>query len=118
MFWLCVAIIAVLYIVSNLYLERNVPVSEVVLIILCVPRLHDIGRSGWLVAPPLALEIGAAVAAFSLLPADRALPVMGVVTLIIAALVVWLGCIPGDPAANRFGEPPSPGIKFERPKRP
>ncbi|QGZ93461.1 DUF805 domain-containing protein [Terricaulis silvestris] len=116
MFWLCVVIIVALYVVLNFYFQRRTPVSEVVLVILCVPRLHDIGRSGWLVLAPLALEIGAVIAAFSLLPRDSALPVLGIVTLIIAGLIIWLGCIPGDPASNRFGDPPAPGIKFERPK--
>jgi uncharacterized membrane protein YhaH (DUF805 family) len=116
MFWLCVAIIVVLYGVVTFYFQRRTPVSEVVLVILCVPRLHDIGRSGWLVLGPLALEIGAAIAAFTFLPPGSALPALGIVTLIVAGLIVWLGCIPGDPGSNRYGDSPPPGIKFERPK--
>lgn len=112
-YWLCVGVIVVLYAASNIYLERNVPVSEIVLVLLCVPRLHDIGRSGWLVVGPLVFEIGAVVAAFSLLPQQTALAVAGVATIIITALLVWLGCIPGDTAANRFGEPPAPGLTFK-----
>ena len=118
MYWLCVAVIAVFYCVMNFYFQKRSPISEIVLIILCVPRLHDIGRSGWFVLIPLALEIGAAVASFSSLPADRALAVMGIVTLSIAGLIIWLGCVPGDPAINRFGDAPPPGIKFQRANNP
>ncbi|MCX7359333.1 MAG: DUF805 domain-containing protein [Alphaproteobacteria bacterium] len=118
MYWLCVGVIVVLYVASNLLLERSVPVSEVILVILCVPRLHDIGLSGWLVVAPLALEICAVIAAFSLLPQEQALAAGGLVTLIIAALVIWLGIIPGNAAANRFGEPPQPGLTFKPPKKP
>jgi uncharacterized membrane protein YhaH (DUF805 family) len=117
MYWLCVAIIAALYLGMNFFFQEHTPISEVVLVILCVPRLHDIGRSGWFALIPIALEIGAAVAAFSSLPPDTALAVMGIIVLIFAGLIIWLGCIPGDPSTNRFGEAPAPGIDFKRAKR-
>jgi uncharacterized membrane protein YhaH (DUF805 family) len=113
-YWLCVAIIAVLYFAMNFVFRTRTPISEVVLIFLCVPRLHDIGRSGWLVLIPLALEVGGAIAAFSSLPPGTGLAVMGVIVLLIAGLIIWLGCVRGDQSANRFGEAPSPGIEFKR----
>lgn len=118
MYWLCVAIIAALYFAMNFVFQKHTPISEVVLIFLCVPRLHDIGRSGWFALIPIALEIGAAVAAFSSLPQETALTVMGIIVLIIGGLIIWLGCIPGDPSTNRFGEAPTPGLEFKRANRP
>jgi hypothetical protein len=42
---------------------------------------------------------------------------MGIVTLLIAAFIVWLGLVPGDPAPNRFGAPPPPGLTFDKPAK-
>jgi len=116
-FWLALGAVVALYAAIAFFGNRTVAVNEIVLIIACVPRLHDIGRSGWLVLGPIALELGAVALAFSALPTDVTGTIMGCVALVIIGLIVWLGCIPGNPAANRFGDPPPPGLSFGRPKK-
>jgi uncharacterized membrane protein YhaH (DUF805 family) len=59
-------------------------------------------------------EVVGAVLGFTLLPAGMAMSAMVGMTLVIIGSVVWLGMIPGQPTANRFGEPPAPGIPFKR----
>ncbi len=112
-YWASAVLVAALYALLNVLLPTRSSVSEVVLVILCVPRLHDIGRTGWLVLAPLALEIAAAVGLF-ILPQDDGYVVFGVAVLIILGAMVWLGVIPGEPEANRFGDPPPPGVQFRR----
>jgi len=80
-------------------------IAEGLLIFLCVPRLHDLGRSGWWVLIPLGVEVVALVTAFSAFSADDAPMIFGGVFLVIAVVVVGLGLVPAEPHANRFGEP-------------
>lgn len=117
-FWLALGIIVAAYVAIALFREQHTAVSEVVLVIACVPRLHDIGKSGWLVLGPIALEVAAFILVFSALPADLTRVVLGVVILIIIGLIVWLGCVPGDRSANKFGEPPPPGLQLGRSRKP
>ena len=78
-----------------------------------VPRLHDIGRSGWIVLGVIALEICiVVVAAVVGGDTDAILIGGGIATLVIALLAIWLGCIPGQPHANRWGPPPAPGVNL------
>ena len=62
-------------------------------------RLHDRGRAGWWAAFPLW--------AFAVAwPAPHG--VFGAIaSLILVAAVVDLGVLPGQPAFNRFGPPPT-----------
>jgi uncharacterized membrane protein YhaH (DUF805 family) len=83
------------------------------LVFICAPRLHDIGRSGWWVAAPLALGYVGGLAAALLLPSETAKTVIGSIPPIIPLLFVWLGVMPGDPEANGFGDPPPPGLQFK-----
>ena len=115
-YWLIVCVAIAMYVVIDLVARKPTGVSEVVLVFLCVPRLHDIGRSGWLVLWPILFEVGGAIAAFTLLPLATATAAMGVVVLVIATLLIWLGCIPGQPTANKFGDPPTPGLGRRKPK--
>jgi len=115
-YWAAAAIVVVLYTLLNLVLPGRSSVSELVLIFLCVPRLHDIGRTGWLVLAPLAFEIAAAVT-LVVLPGDQGVMVLGLAALVILGAIIWLGAIPGDPEANRFGEPPAPGVQLRRPSK-
>jgi uncharacterized membrane protein YhaH (DUF805 family) len=41
---------------------------------------------------------------------------MGVFVVVVAGLMIWLGCVPGQPFANRFGEPPASGFLWKQPK--
>jgi uncharacterized membrane protein YhaH (DUF805 family) len=66
-----------------------------------VQRLHDLDLAGWWVALPLLL-----LGLIDALSAN-----LSTTALILAAAqlagTVWLAMAPGNPAANRFGEPPA-----------
>jgi uncharacterized membrane protein YhaH (DUF805 family) len=87
-------------------------IGQAALVFICIPRLHDIGRSGWWVAAPLTLEIGGLAAAL-LLPDETSKTVIGSIPPIILLLFAWLGVVPGDIDANGFGDPPLPGLQFK-----
>jgi uncharacterized membrane protein YhaH (DUF805 family) len=114
-YWFSLGIVAVLLAIIALVFRGPAKVSEFVLIMVCVPRLHDIGRSGWIAAAVVLAEIGVAIGGVFVFPVESFFAAMGVVVLLIAGLLIWLGTIPGEPLANRFGEQPAPGIGF-RPK--
>lgn len=91
-------------------------------------RLHDMGKTGWLMLAPMAVAIicsivgmgiagmammgagmagneaaaaGAAVAGFG-----GALLAFGIAGLIGLAFLLWVGLTNGEPGENRFGPPP------------
>jgi uncharacterized membrane protein YhaH (DUF805 family) len=89
---------------------------------LLVKRLHDFGRSGWLVLIPvvptaiasmLALltsfaAVGAGTMGAALVGAGLALTLSGAAMLISLAFLVWAALKPGDAQPNRFGAPAAP----------
>jgi len=113
-YWLGLGVLVLLYAVLNFVSSKPVPVSEVVLVFLCVPRLHDLGLSGWFVLAPIGLEIAAAVLGFALLPMDQVMVLLGAVTVLIGLGLLVLGALPGEPQANRFGEVPTRGLQFKK----
>jgi uncharacterized membrane protein YhaH (DUF805 family) len=113
-FWLGLGLLAAIFALLAYFAPQDAQISEGVLSLLCIPRLHDIGRSGWLLLVPLGLELGAVGVAIAFLSLTTALMVFGMVTLVFVALLIWLGCIPGDAQTNRFGDPPAPGLSWRR----
>ena len=113
-YWVGAAAVAVIYLVLLLTQAQQVPISEVALVFLSVPRLHDIGKSGWFVLIGIGVEILGIIIGFSFFSFEDAQGVTGLATLVIAGLLVWLGAIPGDPKANAWGEPPAPGLQLRR----
>lgn len=95
---------------------------------LMAKRLHDFGRSGWLVlvpAVPTALSSGLAlVAALAISNAATlglafglggvALTVASVSALIGLGFLLWVGLTAGDPRPNRFGAPVESAIGLGR----
>jgi uncharacterized membrane protein YhaH (DUF805 family) len=116
-YWLTLGIIIVFTVLFNLFGKRQVGVSEVLLLFICVPRLHDVGKSGWWAGGFFLGELALLALSFATLPLIYATIPMGLYVLIVGGLMIWLGTMPGDPAANRFGEPPPPGIGLARPKK-
>jgi uncharacterized membrane protein YhaH (DUF805 family) len=116
-YWLCyllfMAVVSVLA-----YLGKLTGVMEAAMLGLGVPRLHDIGRSGWIVVGVIGIEtaviFGVAATGASV---DAVLITAGVIFLVIASLGVWLGLIPGQAEANKWGEPPLPGIQLRKPPK-
>jgi uncharacterized membrane protein YhaH (DUF805 family) len=114
MYWLSLAVLIAIYAILNAMSSKHVAVSEGLLIILCVPRLHDIGKSAWWAAGVFLLEIAIALIGFTTLPLQQATIIMGAFVLVIAALLVWLGTTPGEPGPNRYGDPPRSGLGLKR----
>ena len=111
-YWSILGGMIVFVVVVVMFGVRPPRIGEGLLIFLCVPRLHDLGKSGWWVLIPLGIEVIALVIAFSGFSADRTDAIFGGVFLAIAGFVVALGLIPGQPHANRFGEPPKSIFPF------
>ena len=113
-YWLAFGIITLGLVVLQIVGARHAAISEVVLAILCVPRLHDIGRSGWFVLIGIAIEAAGLAIGFAFFPVAQVPAVLGAAMLVIIGLLIWLGTIPGEADANRWGEPPAPGLSFAR----
>jgi uncharacterized membrane protein YhaH (DUF805 family) len=90
---------------------KHPPGAELVVAIIAVPRLHDVGRSGWWL---LILFVGELVAVGIGWPggAEGILIAGGFYVLLCLALLVVLGFIPGQRTANSWGEPPVRGFHF------
>ena len=113
-YWFSVGILIAMYAAVYFITSKPVHIAEVVLVILGVPRLHDIGKSGWWAGGVFLAEIVVAVLGVAILPSQIMLAPIGLFVLVVAGLLIWLGCIPGQPHENQYGEPPGPGIQFKR----
>lgn len=113
-YWVTLLILMGLFAAVVYFTGRRVP-GELVLIFVCVPRLHDIGRSGWWVLAIVLGEIVAVVVALTLVPLDQVDVAIGLFVLMLGIVLAVLGFVPGQPGPNRFGEPPAPGLSFGRP---
>lgn len=92
--------------------------GELILILLAVPRLHDIGESGWWVTVPIAIEIATVVL---FVRSGMSLEGMKIATGLLAIFflfaMVVLGLIPGQKRPNPWGDVPPAGINWGKPKR-
>jgi uncharacterized membrane protein YhaH (DUF805 family) len=112
-YWLFLAMLIAILVVVNMLSSQPMRITEGLLFLICIPRMHDIGRSGWWLLAPLALEVGGAIAIVLYLPPETAEVAMGLISLAIVGLLIWLGAVPGETEANRFGDPPAPGLQFK-----
>ncbi|HZH07478.1 MAG TPA: DUF805 domain-containing protein, partial [Lautropia sp.] len=123
-FWIGFAGLVGVGVVANLLPVVGGPVSLALLYpaaALMVKRLHDFGRSGWLVMVPLVPTALAAVIAMlaamtigdpatmgsGFAAAGFAVLVSMVAMLVGIVFLLWAGTRPGDPAANAYGQPTS-----------
>ena len=113
-YWLALGGIVLILTVIGMLGAKHGAVSEVLLIFLCVPRLHDIGKSGWFVLIGILVELAGLIIGISFFTLAEVPAILGVPAIIIVGLLIWLGSIPGNPKANRWGEPPAPGLSFTR----
>ena len=111
-YWLCLGILVALVAAMSIIGTRPPPVSEAMLVLLCVPRLHDLGKSGWWVVIPIGIELVTIVVAVTVFSTEDAYIVFGAAFLVVAGFIVVLGLIPGQPHANRFGDPPKSPFAF------
>ena len=114
-FWFGIMVI----IIASLAL-RLIPVPIVRLLSLallwpqiCVnaKRLHDMGRTGWLMLVPYVVSVACVVVGFVMNAGGGFPPRPAVAPLALAGLVslgflFWLGLTPSQAGANRFGEAP------------
>jgi uncharacterized membrane protein YhaH (DUF805 family) len=111
-YWLLLGGFAAFYVIISMIGVRPPRIGEGLLIFLCVPRLHDLGKSGWWVVIPLAIELGAVIVAIAAFSGEDAYVLLGGAVLVVAGFIVVLGLIRGQPQANRFGEPPKTIFAF------
>jgi len=111
-YWLCLGILVAAVGIMSVAGIRPPRIGEAMLILMCVPRLHDLGKSGWWVLIPISIELVAIVIAIAVFSTENAYTVFGIVFLVVAAFIVVLGLIPGQPRANRFGDPPKSPFAF------
>jgi uncharacterized membrane protein YhaH (DUF805 family) len=111
-YWLGLLLFVAIFIALGLLTAKPPHVTEVVLVILATPRLHDIGKSGWWAGGVFLAEIAIVVIALVAFQLDTAMAVFGLFALVVMGLLIWLGTVPGDLNPNRYGEPPIPGISM------
>jgi uncharacterized membrane protein YhaH (DUF805 family) len=115
-YWLVVAGILAVAMVVGYVTRTPFRGTDVLLLIVAIPRLHDFGRSAWWAVAVLLLEFLAGVALAKLLPAPQ-LPVsIGMIAIVIAALTILVGFLRGTAGTNRFGPQPAPGISYSAPQ--
>lgn len=114
-YWMLLAIFAAFSIFMAFVLEKQAGyVSEFVVAIICVPRMHDIGKSGKIIAALLVTYFIVAIGSIFLIDIDSFLIAFGVINVFIAGLLIWLGIIPGQEEANNYGNPPPGGVSFKK----
>ena len=90
--------------------------TEVIAAFVVIPRLHDIGRSGWWYLPILIGSVLIAVVAVQTGGLEAAQTALGAYAFLVLLLFAILALIPGQPKANKWGEPPEPGINWKKRK--
>jgi len=116
-YWLALGVIVLVLATLKIVGSKHAAVSEAALVILCVPRLHDIGKSGWYVIVGILIELAGIIIGFAFFPLAQAPAFVGAAVIVVTGLLIWLGAIPGDPRANHWGEPPAPGLSLNRLRR-
>jgi uncharacterized membrane protein YhaH (DUF805 family) len=112
-YWAQICLFSFLYAIFSALLKQGVHLQEVVLAFVCVPRLHDIEKSGWAFLAGAAVELIGAIASVTVLPVDNQYVGLGITTIFVTCLVVWLGIIPGEAEPNRFGAAPPSGVAIK-----
>ena len=112
-YWVCLALLAVWALFAAFVLHKTGGfIDEFVVAAVCVPRLHDMGKSGWIVGAVLVGYLAFVLIMATSLNADLISASAGIVAIGMAFVLVYLGLTPGDPGENRYGEQPSPGINL------
>src|SRR3569833_1560313 len=96
-YWLCIKIMVIGSAFIVAVLKDKPRVSEGLLHFLFIPRLHDLGRSGWWSLLPIVIEIGLIAGFFAI-----GQPVLGagLATLAMALCIMVLGVLPGQRTPN------------------
>lgn len=118
-YWALVAMIVAITVIARLLIGDTARVSEVVLLWIAVPRLHDIGRSGWWAGGVLGIEVAGVIVTLVTQPSLAGVQLAaGIFVLLLGVLMIVLGCLPGEPEANDYGDAPPPGFGSSRTRTP
>ncbi|HEU0163247.1 MAG TPA: DUF805 domain-containing protein [Rhizomicrobium sp.] len=104
-FWASMVILALALVLFR-WLEAPAGIAAALgLLVIAVPRLHDLGYSGWWAGGVLLALTGALLAAtfHSEMVATHA---AGGIILLLVTAALWLGIMPGEKTANRWGNTP------------
>lgn len=82
------------------------------MLVFTIRRLHDFGQSGWWSLLPIGVAIPATLA---ILVMPAAAPLLHAALIMCGVMfTAFVGLMPGDAAANRFGDPPPSGLRRKR----
>jgi uncharacterized membrane protein YhaH (DUF805 family) len=88
---------------------------ELLLGIICIPRMHDMGWSGrWILLPLTVLIVGSVWAGASFSSPEQVLIGAYTTTAMVFAMLIWLGCLKGQLDWNEYGNPPPAGLSFKQ----
>jgi len=116
-FGLLLAIMVAAYVVMVNVMKRP-PGAEILVVFITVPRLHDVGLSGWWILLLFLGEFAAILIGATVGGSSGILIGGGIFVLVALLALIGLALIPGESGENRWGPPPAPGIRFGRPKSP
>jgi uncharacterized membrane protein YhaH (DUF805 family) len=111
-YWSILLPVTLLIVGAAVFLPKPPGIIEIVIVYLGVPRLHDVGRSGWWMAVPIAVELIAVALGAVLGGLNGILIAGGVAVMVIAAIMTVIGIIPGQVGANIYGDPPPTGLSL------
>ena len=111
-YWLAVAVTVVVAIAVQFVTRTPFQGANFMLLVVAVPRLHDIGRAGWWALVVLVLEFAAGMAIGKFLPPAQMMTGIGAIAVLVLALTILVGSVRGDAGPNRFGAQPADGISY------
>lgn len=92
---------------------RSSIVEILILSFVAIPRLHDMGWSArWALLPLVGLVAGGLWAGVTFSEPYQREVLVYTLSAMIYVLLIWLGCLKGQPEWNEFGDAPSNGISF------
>ena len=103
------AVLVVAYTAMLAFTDRP-PGIDVLASFIVVPRLHDVGRSGWWYLSVLPVELALVGLGMWLGGSDGIALGAVLFVLLFFLLMIVLTLIPGELGANRWGDPPPRGI--------
>lgn len=117
-YFLMLTILVATYAVILSLMPKPPAIAEVMAILIAVPRLHDIGKTGWWAGAAILAEILVVVSAVVFATGagkgeEIILMAGGLFVFVILGLMVVLGCIRGQDGVNKYGEAPPPGVSFK-----
>jgi uncharacterized membrane protein YhaH (DUF805 family) len=117
-YWLVLGLVLLAAAVLEVVFHQRTMLIEGLLVVVCVPRLQDIGRPGWWAFGPFLFAALGTIEGIELLPIKAFMALNLGIDLAIGALLIWLGAMPGQARANEYGEPPAPGVALRRRSKP